>query len=383
MPVLSANFIGRFTMLNKLIIFLLFSFFLFGNTFSQVGENNSTLPEVEIAGTQLTHIRSDITGEDYDLYINLPRDYQDTAKIFPVIYLIDAQWDFPLVSAVFGEQYYDGFLPPAVVVGITWSGKNPDYDSLRARDFTPTSAGQPAKYGNAADFLKSIKIEIIPFVEKNYRVSPNDRTLMGSSFGGLFTLYTLFNDTTVFGRYVLTSPAILFDKGVINKYEKEFSEKHSKLPVRLYIAIGSYEDEVLLKKFVDKIKGRHYERLKLQYDIIENKGHSGAKAEGYSRGLQFAFSRPYIKLTPQILEQYTGIYQYDPKNKIQLVIENNHLTFTNPDDRKFVLWAETPQDFFSKGFYGIVHFKKDGKGKATGFDFEQYTGKTFITKVGH
>jgi predicted alpha/beta superfamily hydrolase len=357
------------------MILLLFSFFLFGNTFSQESNiKGSSLTEVEIASTRLTHIHSDITGEDYDLYINLPRDYKDTAKTFPAIYLIDAQWDFPLVSAIF-------VLPSAVGVGITWSGVNPDYDSLRARDFTPTPEEHPAKYGNAADFLKSIKTEIIPYVEKNFRVLPENRTLMGCSFGGLFTLYTLFNETALFNRYVLTSPAILFDKGVINKYEKEYSRKYAKLPVRLYIAIGSYEDTALLQKFVDKIKSRHYKGLKFQIDVIDNKGHSGAKAEGYSNGLQFAFSRPYIKLNPQILKQYTGSYQYDSTNIVKLVIEKNHLTFTNPDDRKFVLWATTPQDFFSKGFYGLVNFKKDGNGKVTGFEFEQYTGKTFIPKI--
>ena len=369
-------------MLNKFMIFLLLSFLLYVNTFSQVNENTS-LPEVKIAGTEQTHLHSNITGENYDLYINLPRDYNDTTKTFPAIYLFDAQWDFPLVSAIFGEQYYDNFLPSAVVIGITWSGQNPDYDSLRAHDFTPSPEEHPAKYGNAANFLKSIKTEIIPFVEKNFRVSPKDRTLMGSSFGGLFTLYTLFHETSVFGRYVLTSPAILFDKGVINKYEKEYSEKNSKLPVRLYIAIGSYEDTALLQKFVNKIKSRHYQGLEIKNDVIENKGHSGAKAEGYTRGLQFAFKRSYINLKPKVLEQYAGIYQYDSKNKIQLVIENNHLTFTNPDDRKFILWATSPQNFFSKGFYGLVNFKKDGNGKVTGFDFEQYTGKTFIPKVDH
>ena len=368
-------------MLKQCAVSLFIFFILTGITISQEN-NNSTFPEVTIASTQLRHIHSEINNEDYDLYVNLPGDYFTTSEKYPVIYLIDAQWDFPLVSAIYGEQYYDGFLPSAVVVGITWSGKNPDYDSLRARDFTPTSMNQPLKFGNASNFLQSIKKEIIPFIEKNYRVTSANRTLMGSSYGGLFTLYTLFNETNMFDRYVLTSPAILFDKGVINKYEKEYSEKNSKLPVKLYIAIGSYEDTTLLQKFEDKIRSRHYEGLKFQNGVMENKGHSGAKAEGYSNGLQFVFSRPYIKLDPKILKQYTGTYQYDPKNQIQIVIEKKHLTFTNPDDRKFILWAESPEDFFSKGFYGFVHFKKDVNGNVTGFEFEQFTGKSFIPKVG-
>lgn len=366
-------------MLKTTMAFFLLAFLFVGNIIPQ-DMNNSSFPEVAIAGTQLRHLHSYINDENYDIYINLPAGYNDTIQNYPVVYLIDAQWDFPLVSAIYGEQYYDGFMPSSVIVGITWNGNNPNYDSLRARDFTPTTMNQPSRFGNGPNFLKSIKEEVIPFIEKNYRISSN-RTLMGSSYGGLFTLYTLFNETNLFNNYILTSPAILFDKGVINKYEKEYHEKNSKLPVRLYMAIGDYEDTALLQKFVDSIKNRDYEKLKFQNDVIENKGHSGAKAEGFSRGLQFAFSRPYIELNPKILEQYTGTYQYDPKNKIQLLIVNNHLTFTNPDHRKFILWAETPYDFFSKGFYGFVHFKKDVTGKVTGFKFEQFTGESFISKV--
>jgi len=88
-------------------------------------------PNVEILGTQLRKIQSTIVGQDFDLLINLPRNYRDTTRPFPVIYLLDAQWDFPLLNAIFGEQYYDGFVPEIVTVGIAWGGRNPNYDSLR------------------------------------------------------------------------------------------------------------------------------------------------------------------------------------------------------------------------------------------------------------
>jgi predicted alpha/beta superfamily hydrolase len=49
---------------------------------------------------------------------------------------------------------------------------------------------------------------LIPFIESKYRAAKNDRTLMGSSYGGLFTLYAMFHETALFQRYVLTSPAL-------------------------------------------------------------------------------------------------------------------------------------------------------------------------------
>ena len=165
-------------------------------------------PQVEIRGTQLLHLTSAIVGQEYDLYVNLPRGYEDTIKRFPVIFVLDGQWDFSLAQALYGEQHFDGFVPAAIVIGITWGGVNPNHDSLRARDFTPTNSKQLPQSGGAPKCLKFIKDELIPCIDSKFRTTENGRTLIGSSFGGLFTLYAMFHETGTFDRYVLTSPSM-------------------------------------------------------------------------------------------------------------------------------------------------------------------------------
>ncbi len=59
------------------------------------------------------------------------------------------------MNAIFGEQYYDGFVPSAIVVGIAWSGSNPNYDLLRARDLTPSATKQAPIGGNARNSSNS------------------------------------------------------------------------------------------------------------------------------------------------------------------------------------------------------------------------------------
>ena len=344
------------------------------------GSTNAVLPEVKIAGTQLQKIHSAIDGQDYDLYINLPRNYNDTTKTFPVLYVLDGQWDFPLVSALYGSQYYDGFVPAMVVVGITWSGANANYDSLRARDFTPASINNSPQYGNAPKFLQFIKNELIPFVESKYRVT-KDRALVGSSFGGLFTLYTLFNETNLFDKYILTSPALAFDNGIIYKYEQEYADKNKDLPVRLYIGIGQYEDVSILHKFEDKLKSRNYKNLNMKVEVIESTGHSGAKAYGFTKGLQYVYQKPSIKVDPEILKQYAGNYGMAPNFIIKVEIEGNHLIATEPGGTKITLYAESNENFYAKGIYLLGHFIKDSAGKVTGIQVEQYAGSTFIKKL--
>lgn len=342
--------------------------------------NITSPPRVEIPNTQLLKMTSAIVGQEYDLYIHLPRNYGSKDQTFPVLYLLDAQWDFPLVTAIFGSQYYDGFLPGIVIVGITWGGKSPNHDSLRARDLTPTNAATLRQSGGAPKFLTFMKKELIPFVESQFRVT-NDRTLMGSSFGGLFTLYALFNETELFQRYVLTSPALGWDNEVIYSYEKNYAEKNTRLPVKLFMAVGELEGVAGFQKFVDQLKARKYKDLTLQTRVLENTGHSGTKAEGYTRGLQFVFARPSLQLAPAVLAQYVGVYQLNPQVAIKVVAESGRLMALGPDNTKWVLHAETEKDFYIPGQYLFAHFKKEVTGKITGFQLEQFSGDAFVRKI--
>jgi predicted alpha/beta superfamily hydrolase len=347
---------------------------------AQDNKTEQSIPEVKLSGTQQRDIYSKVVGQDYELYINLPADYNNTEKSYPVIYLLDAQWDFALLNAIYGQQYFDGFIPEIVTVGITWGGKNPNADNLRARDFTPTSIKGPIPTGNAANFLKFIKEELIPFIEKNYRVT-NDRTIMGSSLGGLFTLYALFNETDLFNKYVLTSPALGWDNGLLYSYEKNFKERESGLPIRLFMAIGGLEHQADFQKLADHLKSMNYKNLEIGTKVIEGIGHSGGKADGYTRGLQFAFERPSLSLSSDILDQYVGTYQPNDQVKIKVTKKDGHLEAEATGQGKVELLAESESDFYAKGVFLNVHFKKDENNKVTGIQLEQYTGGAFIKKV--
>ncbi len=340
-----------------------------------------TLPEVSIQGTKMMTFHSAIVDQDYDLYINLPGNYSDTTKKFPVLYVLDGQWDFTLAQSLYGQQYYDGFVPAMIVVGITWGGKNPDYDNLRARDLTPTSSNMGNKYGNAPKFLECIKKEIIPLVESNYRVDKSNRALMGSSFGGLFTLYAMLKETNLFNRYMLTSPAVNWDNGIIYTYEKEYSEKNTSLPVRLFIGWGSYEDQTVFQKFVDVLKSRNYKDFNLSTYEVQGCGHSGAKAYGFTKGFQFLYEKPSIIVDTTILQQYAGDYEIAPNMIVKLNVEDGHLVAHEPSGIKIILYSESDSDFYAKGIFLTGHFVKDQNGKVTGISVEQYNGKMFIKKL--
>lgn len=206
---------------------------------------------------------------------------------------------------------------------------------------------------------------------------------MGSSLGGLFTLYAMFQETELFQRYVLTSPAVGWDNGSIYQLEKNFSEKKTLLPGRLFMAVGELEGETGFQKFVDLLKARNYQGLAMETRVLENIGHSGTKAEGYTRGLQFVFARPSLTIAPGALQKYVGAYQLNPEVRIEVVGENGRLVALTPDKMKFVLYAESEKDFFVKGLMSSPSFKTDAAGKLMGVELEHFNGREFLKRVNY
>ena len=359
--------------MEKLIILL--SIVINLNSFAQY-------PQVEIPGSEIRKITSSIiAGQEYELHILLPAGYKNSEKKYPVVYLMDSQWDFPLVKSLYGEHYFDGFIPELIVVGVTWGGINPNPDSLRARDYTPTKENRLPQSGGADNFLSFMKNELFPFVEKNYRPDANDRTLMGCSLGGLFTLYTFFTQPELFTGYAAASPAVGWGNEVLYKYEKEFLQKKLSKPLRVYMTIGDVErSRPVYEKFASTMVSRNYSSVALQSKILDNTGHSGTKSETFGRGMQFVFEKPKLNLSAAILNKYTGNYESATGNKIEIKNENGRLALYFSPNNKYVLYSASETDFYSTSEFFNVYFRNNND-KPEGFQLEQYGNSQFIKKI--
>ena len=249
-------------------------------------------PKVTIAGSTLRTIKSTPTGRDNDLYIHIHSNYdRDKTKKYPVLYILDGQWDFKLMDSVLGGLVYDGFVPEMIMVGITYSGENADYNGLRAMDYTPTAVPQVKGSGDGPKFLKFLKTELIPFIESNYRADPARRLLQGSSYAGLFTLYAMFADPGLFSGYIAASPATPYDDRYVFRQEAEYARTHKVLPARLFLAVGGSEGLTNpVKEFMQTLQTRGYKGLKLETRVIEGERHASNKPELFNRGLKFLFS---------------------------------------------------------------------------------------------
>jgi predicted alpha/beta superfamily hydrolase len=312
--------------------------------------------EMTIAGSQVRILQSKIVNQEYQLLIKTPAGYEQSDKTYPVIYFLDAQWDFPLMISAYGQSYFDGFIPEAILVGIQWGGDNPDPNVLRARDFTPSNMTEVPNSGGAAKFLQFIKQELIPFVGNEYR-SNNNRVLMGSSYGGLFTLYALFNEPNLFHGYIPTSSASAWDANHLYSYSKAFAEKKLNHSIRLYSAIGEFDDLTpafdALSEFFEE---QSFKGLSFKFERLAGLGHASLKSAGNTWGLHYVFTKPKLALSNQQLLEFTGQYKGNTsKSLVDVLIDNGQL-YIQIGGKKHPLFANTQLHFYQEGAFFNASF---------------------------
>jgi uncharacterized protein len=251
-------------------------------------------PAVTIPNTEVRSIHSAVTGRDYELYVYLPASpARDAAVKHPALYLLDGQWDFKLLASIQGGLLYDKYVPDVIIVGITYPGAKANYDSLRAVDYTPVASPSNPGSGDGARFLSFLKTELIPFIEKNYSADPTRRALMGSSLGGLFSLYAMFTEPRLFSGFVAASPAVTYANRGAFATEAAYARGHTDLPAKLFIAVGNQEPLAgPVRELVETLRGRNYRRFTFESRVIEGERHSGNKPEAFNRGLRFLFHVP-------------------------------------------------------------------------------------------
>lgn len=167
----------------------------------------------------LDSLYSSVLGESRKIYVQLPASYNyNEDQKYPVAYVLDGEVFLPTVNMV--QNYYSGgFTPEMVIVGIS-------NDKNRVRDLTTstitTKYGMPfnEKNGGADNFRNFIETELIPFIENKYPVT-NYRTLIGHSYGGLFTISTLINQPNLFANYLAIDPSLDWDHQKLLKEAQE------------------------------------------------------------------------------------------------------------------------------------------------------------------
>lgn len=194
-----------------------------------------------------TALHKNVVLDDFEgrkMQIYLPDGYhEETDRIYPVIYMHDGQnlfsgrlaylWEWQ-VDEVMDRLTATGKVEKTVVVGIYNSSK-------RAEEYTPF-ADRSYGGGQAREFSEYVVDRILPYIEKKYRVSDKreDRAVIGSSFGGILSLWMGYQHPEVFSMVGAISPSLWIADGAM-LYVLESTPKKN---IKIWIdqGTGEYSD---------------------------------------------------------------------------------------------------------------------------------------------
>lgn len=215
-----------------------------------------------------------------------------------------------MLADIGGKLSYDGTVPEIIVAAITWGGEGDDPNLLRGRDFTPSNNPYIPQSGGASEFLQVIAEELIPYTETLYRAN-QERVLVGSSLGGLFTSYAMLEQPSLFDGYIALSAPYVLEQAYFETRLAQLEGAAALDGVRAFLAVGAWDfNQSQVQAFADMLKANKPE-LELDMQLFGGVGHAGVEPIAYTYGLQYVFQRPQLQLSPSFLKRYTGTYEND------------------------------------------------------------------------
>jgi predicted alpha/beta superfamily hydrolase len=176
-----------------------------------------------------------------DIY--LPWSYPSGLR-YPVIYMHDGQNLSDPSTAFAGTWDLDGVIErlaerglEAIVVGI-------DNTEHRLSEYSPFPDRRHGG-GDADPYLQFVATTLKPRIDRMFRTEPgrDDTAILGSSMGGLVSLYACFRLPAVFGRAGVMSPSLWFGQSAVLDFIAA-----ARLPRgRLYVDVGMQEGSGTLK----------------------------------------------------------------------------------------------------------------------------------------
>ncbi|WP_461598538.1 alpha/beta hydrolase [Winogradskyella sp.] len=220
-----------------LIFYLLFCF----NTQAQ-STASKQVTTFTIQAPQLDTIRT--------IWVYLPKNYENSEKSYPVIYMHDAQNLFDDKTSYVGEWHVDEYLDTltqneSIIIGIE-HGNEKRIDELTPYKHEKYGGGQ----GDA--YIMFIKNTLKPHIDIAYRTKPEaeNTTIFGSSLGGLISFYAAITYPETFGKAGVFSPAFWFSEKIYDLVTSANIPKTS----TFYFLAGDNESDTMAPNLIRMIK---------------------------------------------------------------------------------------------------------------------------------
>lgn len=269
--------------------------------------------------SEVSGIYSGVLKERRSYKVILPPAYEpDGQKKYDVVYVLDGDGNAELLAQMQKYELEEKFMQANIIVSV--------HNVDRTRDFTPTNVGGSETSGHAREFLSFLKDELIPYINKTYK-SSGSNTIYGHSLGGLFAMYALIQQPSVFDAYIAVDPSFWWDDNYMTKQVAEKIASIQSPKTLLMSGRGGRETTMMGITSIDSVlKSRA--PATLQWKLIEYPGetHNSIRVKTAYDGLKFIYEGINTEMT---YHPMNGIVIKDKPFKVWFFGNANSVRYTS------------------------------------------------------
>jgi uncharacterized protein len=244
---------------------------------------------LRISGQDYKKIHSNILEETRAFLVHLPEGYETSNERYPVLYLLDGgnvkihSRDITHYTRAVAtlKELANTKMPKLILVGIA--------NTNRTRDMLPVKVNLFLDGGGADFFLRFLREELVPYIDRHYRTT-SYRILYGMSDSGLFAIYALLTAPDSFSAYISSSPSLGYCPLLIGRKAEELFETNKTLEKHLYIIYGSKDIPYCapaIPPFVELLKKWQMANFRWEVKVAKGEGH--IPLSSLQDGLEFIF----------------------------------------------------------------------------------------------
>lgn len=232
-------------------------------------------------------IKSTVLGEDRIIMVRTPVGYETNKVSYPVLYMTDGDAHMGHTASTIEFLTQNGRISDLIVVGVTNTDRTRDLTPAKSTDKTPAGDLRFPTSGGADNFLKFFETELIPEIEKEYRVLPY-RILAGHSLGGLFAIHAMITKPGLFNSYIAVSPSLQWENSDELKRVEAYLKNQKEAKITLFTSIGNEPGAIGedFDKFKDMLSKSNIKGFEWQAERMGDEDHGSVVLRSHYFGLR-------------------------------------------------------------------------------------------------
>lgn len=232
-------------------------------------------------------LKSTVLGEERRVLVHTPAGYETNRQSYPVLYMTDGDAHIGHTASTIDFLARNGRIPELIVVGVTNTDRTRDLTPSKSPQKNPAGELQFPTSGGADNFLKFFETELIPEIEKQYRVQPY-RIFAGHSLGGLLAVHTMIAKPGLFNSYITVSPSLQWADNEALKRAEEFLKNQKDLKATLYVSLGNEQGGIKngFESFRQALSKTSIKGFDWQADHLTDEDHGSVVLRSHYAGLR-------------------------------------------------------------------------------------------------